>query len=118
MAYSVDLRKRIVDAVRQRKLTLQQAADTFEVGVSTVQRYLRRYHQEGDLTPRTSPGRPRALPDEQEQAFRQQILEQHDLTLEQHAALWEETTGVRVSAATMCRCIAKLGMTRKKEPIG
>ncbi len=61
MAHSTDLRERIINAVIHKRYTLQKAADTFDVGAATVSRYLRRYRQTGDLTPRTSPGRPSAL---------------------------------------------------------
>ncbi len=71
MAYSVDLRKRIVNAVLERRMTIAEAAKTFQTGTATVERYLRRYREKQDLAPRTSPGRPSGL------AEREALLQQH-----------------------------------------
>jgi transposase len=37
-----------------------------------------------------------------------------DATLREHCAAWEESTGVAVSEATMCRALRKAGLTLKK----
>ena len=86
MAHSTDLRERIINAVIHKRYTLQKAADTFDVGAATVSRYLRRYRQTGNLTPRTSPGRPSALVD-------------HQAWVEQSLIA---TTSPTTSAATCC----------------
>lgn len=114
MAYSVDLRKRIVNAVLERRMTIAQAAKTFEVGTATVERYLRRYREKKDLTPRTSPGRPSGLA-EREALLQQQLAQRNDLRLEDRCRQWEQATGDRVSTATMSRWLRKVGVTRKKD---
>ena len=105
------LRERIVNAVLHKR----EAADTFDVGTATVSRYLRRYRQSGDLTPRTSPGRPSAL--HEHQAWVEQSLISNDLTHDQRCDLFLERTGVRISRATMCRWVQRLGSTRKKDDL-
>lgn len=117
MAYSVDLRRRIVNAVRERRMTIPQAAKMFEVGTATVERYLRRYREKGDLTPRTSPGRPSKLAD-REELLREQLYQRNDLRLEDHCKEWAKATGERVSTATMSRWIRKVEVTRKKDAEG
>lgn len=117
MAYSVDLRKRIVKAVLERRMTIPQAAKTFEVGTATVERYLRRYRENEDLRPRTSPGRPSGLA-EREGLLREQLAQRNDLRLEDRCEQWEEATGERVSTATMSRWIKKVDVTRKKDANG
>ena len=97
MAHSTDLRERIVNAVLHKRYTLHEAADTFDVGTATVSRYLRRYRQSGDLTPRTSPGRPSAL--HEHQAWVEQSLISNDLTHDQRCDLFLERTGVRIRCA-------------------
>jgi transposase len=67
MAYSVDLRKRVVAGVLEQRLSIFEAAKVFQVGSATVERYLRRFRESGELTPRISPGRPRLLDSEQEE---------------------------------------------------
>lgn len=114
MAYSVDLRKRIVEAVLERKMTIVGAAKTFGVGSATVERYLRRYRESKDLTAKTSPGRPSRLT-ENEGLLRQQLAHENDLRLEDRCKQWEQVTGERVSTATMSRWIKRVGVTRKKD---
>ncbi len=55
-AYTIDLRQRILQAVDEG-CTCEEAAALFEVHVATVRRYRRLRDLEGDLAPRTSPGR-------------------------------------------------------------
>lgn len=113
MAYSEDLRMRVVSAVRERKMTIAETAKTFQVGSATVERYLRRYRETGDLTPRTSPGRPSGLA-EREALLQQQLAQRNDLRLEDRCKVWEEATGMRVSTVTMSRWLRKVEVTRKK----
>jgi transposase len=114
MAYSVELRKRIVKAVIERRMTISEAAKTFEVGTATVERYLHRYREKKDLTPRTSPGRPSGLA-EREGFLREQLAQRNDLRLSDRCKQWKEATGKRVSTATMSRWIRKVDVTRKKD---
>ena len=114
MAYSKDLRERIVGTVLERRMTITEAAKTFQVGTATVERYLRRYRQTGNLTPRTSPGRPSGLT-EREDLLKQQLAARNDLRLEDRCKEWEEATGERISTATMSRWIKRVDSTRKKD---
>lgn len=114
MAYSEDLRKRVVVAVLERKMTIAEAAKTFQVGTATVERYLRRYRETGDLTPRTSPGRPSGLT-EREDLLKQQLAARNDLRLEDRCQQWKQATGERISPATMSRWIKRVNLTRKKD---
>ena len=114
MAYSKDLRERIVNTVLERKMTIAEAAKTFQVGTATVERYLRRYRKTGDLTPRTSPGRPSGLT-EREALLRQHLAARNDQRLEDRCKQWEEATGERISPATMSRWLKRINLTRKKD---
>lgn len=113
MAYSVDLRERIVRAVLERGMSVAEAARSFEVGTATVERYLRRYRESGDLRPCRPPGRPSRLAKHEDQLRRQ--LRHNDLRLEDHCKQWQQATGKQVSTATMSRWLRKLGVTRKKD---
>jgi transposase len=114
MAYSIDLRERIVEAVQERGYSIRATAELFKVGHATVERYVKQYREKGDLTPGTSSGRPRLLSFEQEEALKQQLQEHDDLTLQQHCDLFEEATGVQMSYVTMHRAIKRFGVSRKK----
>ena len=73
---------------------------------------LHRYRQQGDVTPQTSPGRPSAL--NEHRSWVEQHLINNDLTHDQRCDLLFETTGIRISRATMCRWVQRMGSTRKK----
>lgn len=114
MAYSVELRERIVEAVLERKYSIRATAQLFRVGHATVERYLKQYRDKGHLTPGISTGRPKLLSSEQEEKVMQQLHEHDDLTLQQHCDVFEKSAGVRMSYVTMHRAIKRLGISRKK----
>ena len=118
MAYSVDLRKRIVAGVLEQGLSVVEAARMFQVGSATVERYLRQFRERGELSPRTSPGRPRLLNIAQEAWLKRQLEQDNDLRLKVRCAQLKESSGVVLSEATMCRAIKRLGTTRKKDTLG
>jgi transposase len=48
--------------------------------------------------------------------MRAQIAAHPDATLAEHCAQWANDRGVTVSATTMCRTLARLGLGLKKRP--
>lgn len=50
-AYSLDLRKRVVEAVERDGLSCNQAAARFEVAISTAIDWVNRYRRTGSLAP-------------------------------------------------------------------
>lgn len=114
MGYSVDLRERIVEAVRERRFSIREAASTFRVGHATVERYLRRFRESGELTPCKPPGRPSRVEGEQLGALKRQLEAHNELTLIEHCELWEHDTGMKLSFVTMHRLSKRLGISRKK----
>ena len=114
MGYSVDLRERIVEAVLERHLRIREAAETFRVGHATVERYLRRFRERGELTLCKPSGRPSRVNGEQLSALKKQLEAHDELTLLEHCELWEEDTGMKLSYVTMHRLSNRLGISRKK----
>ncbi len=114
MSYSLDLRERVVNAVVKKHYTLQQTAEIFSVSKSSVERWLRRYRQQGDFSSRTSPGRPSTL--DEHRVWVEQLLS-NDLTHDQRCDALFEHSGVRISTATMCRWVRRLGNSRKKDAV-
>ena len=115
MAYSSDLRKRVVAGVFEQGLSIGEAAKLFQVGPATVERYLRQFGEKGELTPRSSPGRPRLLNAVQEAWLKQQLEQDNNLTLKVRCTPLKESFGVVLSEATMCRTVKSFGVTRKKD---
>lgn len=111
-AYSIDLRERIVKAVKAGK-PKSEVARLFEVNVATVKRYLVRDEQ-GALAPKSSPGRPRRIPPAKQPDLIRQLEASPDATLEEHCIAWKESHAVSLSVATMFRSIERSGYTLKK----
>jgi transposase len=112
-AYSTDLRERIVGAIA-RGVPQTVVAQTFGVGVATVRRYVTQQRTTGSLAPKRHPGPALRIGLAEQPALRAQVQALPDATLAEHCAEWERTHGVRVSAPTMCRALARLGWPLKK----
>src|SRR5918995_4231787 len=56
-AYSEDLRKKIVEAVQERRMNQSEAAHAFGVSLSSVKRYLKAVRERRSLSPGKAPGK-------------------------------------------------------------
>jgi transposase len=114
-AYSLDLRLKVLDAV-DRGIPRREVVRTFGVSMPTIERYLRRRRQNGDLAPKPSPGRIPSICStvEERRMLWGQLEGNGEATLERHCELWEKRRGTRVSVSTMSRAVRKLGWTFKK----
>jgi transposase len=112
-AYSVDLREKIVAAVG-RGMSRAQAARTFGVGATSVKRYVKLAGEGGPLTPGKAPGKKGKLDGNAMKLLEEDLHARPALTYEKRADLLCELLGVRVSKATICRAVRRLGYTRKK----
>lgn len=113
-AYSVDLRERIVAAVR-RGMSKAQAARTFGVGATSVKRYVNLAEQGRPLEPGKAPGKGSKLGKSGMRLLEEDLHERPTVTYENRAQLLHCLLGVEVSKATICRAIRRLGYTRKKD---
>src|ERR687898_3532078 len=112
-AYSMDLRRKIVDSI-ERGIPKAQAARTFGVGISTVKRYATKAQKGEHLEPGKAPGK-RPKMDERVGKLLEEDLKEHPLaTLRERCEYVEAISGVSVSRSTMCRAIARIGSTRKQ----
>jgi transposase len=114
-AYSQDLRLRILHAIDMGQ-SKAAVARRFAVGLTTVKRYLAQHEAEGHVRPRTAPGRPAHIRPSDYAALTAQVQAHADATLAEHAQLWEESHGVRLSPWAMGRIIRRLKLSRKKRP--
>ena len=113
--FSVDLRKRVVGVVEQQGWTWEQAAEAFDVSVSSVSRYLAAHRAGRSLTPRGSSGRPRLLRlPEHVEAWREHLESEPDAEASERCEHLAATEGVFVSVPTLWRATRALGWTRKK----
>ena len=113
-AYSVDLREKIVAAVA-RGMSKAQAARTFGVGATSVKRYVKLAEEGKSLRPGKAPGKKSKLDGSGIDLLEEDLRARPAVTYEKRADLLYELLGVRVSKATICRRIKRLGYTRKKD---
>jgi len=109
----MDLRARIVRAVGNG-MSKAEAARRYDVGLSTVKRYVRQRAAQGHLRAKRHPGRARAIPVADEAALRAQAAAHADATLDEHRRRWAAARGAAVSRATMRRACARAALPRKK----
>ncbi len=114
-AYSIDLRQKILHACARRVGSQRALADLFGVSLSFVEKLLRRHRLTGDIAPKPHAGgqRPR-LSTAADTLVRQLVHDNTDVTLAELCTRVADELGVRVSVATMCRVLQRLGLPRKK----
>jgi transposase len=111
MAYSQDLRKRVIATVERGEGSLRQIAQRFLVSLSFVTRLLHHYRTTGSLEPKHGGGRPPALGPAQLKRLRALIEKKPDATLEE----LRQGLGVDCSTMAIVRALKKLRITRKKK---
>src|SRR5215218_1275066 len=112
-AYSQDLRKRIVQAVKTTG-NQTQVAFTFQVSRSTVKRYIKLAELDQALAPKKRLGRHRGIPAENFPHVIAFLEAKNDLTLDELAQLWQEHYHQKLSISNFSRLLAQAGWTRKK----
>ena len=114
-AYSIDLRQKILHAYERRLGSQQTLAEVFGVSLSFVEKLLRRYRTTGERGPKPHAGGQKPRVDATAQAVVRRVVHEHpDATLGELCTRLANATGVRVSLATMCRVVQRLGLPRKK----
>jgi transposase len=113
-AYSLDLRKKIVEA-KQRGLPTTEVAQTFGVGVSSVKRYAAAAREGRPLAPKKHPGSKPKLGGAARKLLEADLQERPAATLPERREFLRQTCGVSVSDSTVSRMLKRLGWTRKKD---
>jgi transposase len=112
MAYSQDLRTRVIATVERGEGSLRQIAQRFLVSLSFVTRLLHHYRTTGSLEPKPhGGGRQPALGPAQLKRLRALIKKTPDATLEE----LRQGLGVACSTMAIARAVRKLKITRKKK---
>src|SRR5688572_30646003 len=82
-----------------------EAARTFGVSLRSISRWRAQQVATGNLGAKPRPGRTPVIGPDQTAALEAQVAATPDATLAEHCAQWAETSGVRVSVATMSRVL-------------
>lgn len=113
-ALSVDLRRRVVDAI-EAGASCRQAAERFGVGVSSAVRWVARARTRGHLEPDKRGGNHRSHRiDGHRDLILGWIAEEPDLTLAEVAERLAQAVGYRPLPSIVCRFFQRHGITRKK----
>jgi transposase len=94
-----------------------EAARTFGVSLSSIDRWQAQQAATGEVTPRVRPGRTPRIGPAQAATLAAQVAASPDATLAEHCARWTQDHGVVISVPTMSRVIRRLGITVKKSPL-
>lgn len=113
-AYSIDLRKRVIDAVANG-ISTRRAAAQFSIGVSTVGTWYRVWQKEGRLEPGKQ-GQPIHSKRDNHEAFIVSLIDtsNRDITLQEIAAELASHKELKTCAATVHAFFKKRGITFKK----
>jgi transposase len=109
-AYSLDLRKRVLEDC-DRGLTTRQVATKYSVSESWVRRLKQRRRETGEVAPRQPAAGPSPSWDAYAGPLRDAVRQTPDATLEE----LRERLKLTVALSTLWRAVAALGLTVKKK---
>jgi transposase len=113
-SFSKDLRERVVFAYNSGVGTIPKIAELFNLGKSTVDKYLNVYRNTGDLTPGKSTGRPPILDKKHLSVLKKIILAAPDKTLQDYCIAFKKETGINLPKSTLWDACQLLDLRRKK----
>ncbi|WP_372370129.1 transposase [Candidatus Uabimicrobium sp. HlEnr_7] len=116
MAYSQDLRTKVITAYCDKKLgSMRELSEMFSISETTVKRWVYRYQKEGssERCPYGG-GRASILNDADREVLHKLHLEKTDATLKELIKKLESKIAKTVSSSTLSRELLKLQLTRKK----
>lgn len=113
--YPADFRERLLRAL-DAGLGRAEAIRTFGVSERTIRRWQQQRRETGAMIPKRRQGRQRRIGPEAEPTLREQVRTHPDATLAEHCAAWATDHRLTISAATMSRALARIGLPLKKSP--
>jgi transposase len=113
--YSIDFRKKIIEAYEQEGSSIREVAKRFLVSPDTVRRLLKQYRQTGDLTPKKCGSKKQSVLSEHEARVIELVEKHPDYTLWQYCEHLTEVLGVNVSTSMMDRFCQQHNLTLKKK---
>ncbi|CDM94256.1 helix-turn-helix domain-containing protein [Limnospira platensis] len=112
--YSLDFRKKIVEAYEKGDTSIRKVAKRFLVSPDTVRRLVKQYRLTGDLSPRKCGTKKKSILSKHEEAVID-IVEAHpDLTLWQYSDKLRDKLGINVSTTMIDRFLKQHDISLKK----
>lgn len=113
-AYSEDLRRKIVQALEQRRMNKSEAARSFSVSLSSVKRYAKAASEGRSLSPGKAPGKRPLLDEKARRLLEADVQERPFAKLKDRREYLQKAAGLSVSESTLSRALRKMGFGRKK----
>lgn len=114
-AYSLDLRRKIVNLYERGEGSIRQLATRFAVSPDRVRHLLKQHRETGRIAPKPTAGGPKpTLQANHHEVLRALVATDHDATLAELTIRLAEQTSVQVSPSTISRLLKALNITRKK----
>jgi transposase len=113
-AYSEDLRKKIIEALR-RGMNKSEAARAFSVSRSSVKRYAKLAEEGLPLAPKKRPGSKPKVDERAKRLLEADLEERPAATLSERREYLGRVSGLWLSESTLSRMLRRLGWSRKKD---
>ena len=114
MAYSLDLRQKIVDAYTNSSLGYLRISKIFGVGICSVRRFIAK-DKAGDLKAKHPPGRPANIENEELIFLKEILAKKNDLTILEICGVFKEKKNKIVTSRMLETALCKINFTRKKK---
>ena len=115
MAYSRDLRIRVVEAYEEGEGTMRELAERFRIDHKTVHAWVNRYKQTGDIKRKSYPRSSQLkLTEEVLSQIKELLTEENDLTDAEIKRKMLEKHHVSLSMGSVNKGVHLIGWTRKK----
>lgn len=113
-AWSLDLRRRAVDAYENGEGTLEEVAERFIIGRTTLCDLLRLYRATGSLEPGERGRRPRSVDDAGRELLQELVSACPDATLAELKEAYNARATKTISRTTLADTLTAMKITRKK----
>lgn len=113
VAYSLDIRQRVVAAVNDKGMSKQEVAELYDISRASVYRYLA-LEESDNLAPQKHPGPGRRLDESDCQKLVKQVEKYPDLSLEEHAEKFSKEHKLTLKKSSMANYFERLDVRRKK----
>jgi transposase len=113
-AYSEDLRRKVLEAVEERGMGNSEAARTFGMSLSSVNRYAAKARRGDSLSPRKHPGARPKLDERARRLLEADVEQRPAASLRERGRFLERVAGVRVSESTLSRLLRRMGFVPKE----
>ncbi len=114
-SYSIDLRKKVVEAYKEGNTSLSRVANNFKISITSVKRYLKLDREKGDLSPiMGKQGRPGKIDEIGYKEIQKIIKKRPTITLMELSEIYYKKRKVKACKSVLSRACMKLNLRRKK----